>query len=254
MTWETLPAPPEMEQKMMSWVTANPSYDFYFYDASDRANFLKANFEPAVYAAYDELIPKAFKADLWRYCVLFAEGGIYVDSKCEAFMSIDDIIRDADECVVPHDTDDLVAIAWLAFRPGHPILKRIIEYIVDFVGRRDKSPHPLGLTGPAIFSAIFNAHFGISKRLPGTVTDTYQVLLYKDDQIFSADGKLLCKTTYAGYKEKSNPIWKHYPQLWAMDIVFKSKVSPAVLTFIDRDIKDSEILGVIRDHLGSARN
>lgn len=245
MTWETLP-PPEMEQKMMSWVAANPSYDFYFYDAADRTAFLRAHFEPAVLAAYEELIPKAFKADLWRYCVLLVEGGVYVDSKCEALLGLDEVIRDFDECVVPHDTDDLVAIAWLAFRSRHSMLQYLIDYIVGMVERCDKSSHPLALTGPAIFSTFFNAHFGISKRIPRTVAETYQVLLYERDQIFTVDGRTLCRTTYAGYKEKSNPVWKHYPQLWALDVVFKSKVSPAVVEFVERDIKDSEILAALR--------
>jgi len=44
--------------------------------------------------AYDALIPGAFKADLFRYCVLFIYGGVYADidvmltSKLE--MAIDD--------------------------------------------------------------------------------------------------------------------------------------------------------------------
>jgi len=241
MTWETLPAPPEMEQKMMSWVTANPSYDFYFYDAADRLAFLKTHFEPAVFAAYDELIPKAFKADLWRYCVLLVEGGIYVDSKCEAHLPLDEVIRDCDECCVPHDTDTFIAIAWLAFRNGHDILRLLIAHIVGRVQRFDKSPHPLALTGPAVFSAAVNIHFGITKRIPRTAMETYQILLYERDQIFTVDGVLLCRTTYDGYKEKNNPMWKHYPQLWALDVVFKSKVSPAVVEFLERDIKDAEI-------------
>ena len=32
-------------------------------------------------AAYDRLIPTAFKADLWRYCVLYKYGGVYLDVK-----------------------------------------------------------------------------------------------------------------------------------------------------------------------------
>ncbi len=252
MTWETLP-PPEMEQKMMSWVAANPSYDFYFYDAADRAAFLKTHFEPAVFAAYDELVPKAYKADLWRYCVLLVEGGVYVDSKCEALLPLDEIIRDCDECCVPHDTDKFIAIAWLAFRGGHDILVNVISYIVQMVKQYDKSRHPLALTGPAAFSAFFNVHFGIAKRMPATAAEKYQVLLYRDDTIFTVDGRALCRTMYAGYKEKNNPVWKHYPQLWALDVVFKSKVSPAVLEFLERDIKDSEIGGEIQQLLKDLR-
>lgn len=246
-TWDTLP-PPEMEQKMMSWATLNPSYDFFFYDAADRLAFLKANFEPAVAAAYEELIPKAYKVDLWRYCMLLVEGGVYVDSKLEALVSLDTIIRDIDECIVPHDNDGMIAIGFLAFRRGHNLLREIISNIVFMVNRRDKSRHPLALTGPILFSVGFNKYYTITDRVPGQY-DKYSILSYKNSQISSAAGVVLCNTTYVGYKEKSNPMWKHYPQLWVMNAVFRSMVSADILEFIERDIKDHEIIGVIRGTL-----
>ena len=33
------------------------------------------------YAAYAALVPFAYRADLWRACVIWANGGIYLDHK-----------------------------------------------------------------------------------------------------------------------------------------------------------------------------
>ena len=50
----------------------------YFNDNMCR-EFIKNNFRVEVLHAYDILIPTAYKADLWRFCVLYINGGIYGD-------------------------------------------------------------------------------------------------------------------------------------------------------------------------------
>ena len=46
-------------------------------------HFIKSHFSKRVLYAYDKLIPGAFKADLWRYCIIYINGGIYIDIKYE---------------------------------------------------------------------------------------------------------------------------------------------------------------------------
>ena len=53
----------------------------YLYNDADCRAFIQSAFPPDVVAAYDRLIPTAFKADLWRYCVLYKFGGVYLDIK-----------------------------------------------------------------------------------------------------------------------------------------------------------------------------
>ena len=54
-------------------------WDYRFYADEDVGGFLGAHFPPEVKDAYDALRPGAFKADLFRYCVLLIHGGIYAD-------------------------------------------------------------------------------------------------------------------------------------------------------------------------------
>ena len=53
---------------------------YLFHDAECR-DFIAREYPPDVLMAYDCLIPTAFKADLWRYCVLYKYGGVYLDAK-----------------------------------------------------------------------------------------------------------------------------------------------------------------------------
>ena len=62
-------------------IAANPEFQHYIYDDGMCREFIKKNFNREVLHAYDSLEPDAFKADLWRYAILYINGGVYVDIK-----------------------------------------------------------------------------------------------------------------------------------------------------------------------------
>ena len=47
-------------------------------------DWVKNNFESDVLYAYDSLIPSSYKSDLFRYCILYKYGGIYLDIAFES--------------------------------------------------------------------------------------------------------------------------------------------------------------------------
>eukprot|EP00037_Helgoeca_nana_P021959 m.223249 g.223249 ORF g.223249 m.223249 type:complete len:434 (-) comp25839_c0_seq1:214-1515(-) len=53
--------------------------EYKFWDDVSADAFLEANFHPEVTAALRALVPGAFKADLFRYCVIYIQGGLYAD-------------------------------------------------------------------------------------------------------------------------------------------------------------------------------
>ena len=61
------------------WKVSNPDFEHRYYSENDRLLFIKENFEEKVYISYCRIIPGAYKADLWRYCILYYYGGFYVD-------------------------------------------------------------------------------------------------------------------------------------------------------------------------------
>lgn len=54
-------------------------WDYRFYTDEVASKFLETHFPSEVKQAYDALRPGAFKADLFRYCVLLIHGGVYAD-------------------------------------------------------------------------------------------------------------------------------------------------------------------------------
>ena len=84
-TWHTKDLPPKMKACVERLKKCNPEFNHHLYDDEDCRNFIKNHFDRDVLNAFDSLIPGAYKADLWRYCILYKKGGIYIDIKfqCE---------------------------------------------------------------------------------------------------------------------------------------------------------------------------
>ena len=78
--------PPKMYSCMRNHLVLNQVGEdcihYLFHDAACR-DFIAQEYPPDVLIAYDRLIPTAFKADLWRYCVLYKYGGVYLDAKLD---------------------------------------------------------------------------------------------------------------------------------------------------------------------------
>lgn len=71
--------------------------------------FIKDNFNFEVYTAYSKINPKlgAMKADFWRYCILYKNGGVYLDAKIKLKKNLDLVIKPEYECILDIPRTDL---------------------------------------------------------------------------------------------------------------------------------------------------
>ena len=132
-------------------------WDYRFYLDEDAAAFIAENFPPEVLEAYESLIPGAFKADLFRYCVLYVHGGVYADVDILLESNLDAIVTDDVTFMAP--TDEPVGCLWNGFMasvPKHPFLLRAIEQTVNRVRRQETSVDVVAQTcPPANFIPLF---------------------------------------------------------------------------------------------------
>ena len=59
----------------------NPEFKHTLFDEKECREFIKNNYSKTILNTYDNIIPHAIKADLFRYCYLYKHGGIYLDCK-----------------------------------------------------------------------------------------------------------------------------------------------------------------------------
>jgi len=191
-TWASKDLPPKMAQCVNKLKADNPEFDHYLYDDADCREFIKTEFEPEVLEAYDQLVPGAYKADLWRYCVLYKTGGIYLDIKfrCEPGFSLLELTDDNESFVLdrPYPDSsiplnlDLALLnsptfyetllentdsntwknkqiglynAVMATIPNNPVLYDCIQQVVRNVKNKYYGYNPLYPTGPGLLGEVF---------------------------------------------------------------------------------------------------
>jgi hypothetical protein len=81
LTWSTKKLPRKMQENVIRMKKVNPEFNVQLFDDNDCRDFIQNNFSEDLLTVFDTLKPGAYKADLWRLCVLYINGGIYADIK-----------------------------------------------------------------------------------------------------------------------------------------------------------------------------
>ena len=118
-----------------AWRDLNPSWSYEFYDDARGEEFIKEHYDEEVVAAYRDLIPGAYKADLLRYCLLHKMGGAYADVNKFPGVPLEEIVRQAGGQSFVSCRDGVGENAvWQAFMicaPGLQFFREAIQEIVD---------------------------------------------------------------------------------------------------------------------------
>ena len=189
-TWHSKQLPPKMTACVSKLKRDNPEFEHRLYDDADCRAFIKDNFTEDVLDAYDRLIPGAYKADLWRYCVLYVTGGVYLDIKFQCEPGLMELTKEPETFVldrpyanmsIPLDTElailnsptftetiikntekglwknDQIGLynAVMASIPNNPILYDCIQQVVRNVKKEYYGFNPLYPTGPGLLSEIY---------------------------------------------------------------------------------------------------
>jgi len=155
--------PVKMKECVDKMIEMNPEFNVHIYDTGMSRDFIKRHFDKEVVDAYDTFIPMAFKSDLWRYCILYILGGVYVDIKYYSVIPLIDVLKDLGEFFVKDvqstcDQCDPKLAVWnglIAVKKGHPVLKDAIDAIVQNCKNKVFPPHPLNLSGPCLLGSLF---------------------------------------------------------------------------------------------------
>jgi hypothetical protein len=161
---------------VQDWQRLNPEYDYYYFDELDCRKFLEQHFDYKVNMAYNMLLPGAFQADLFRYCLLYINGGCYVDSQVQPLLPLSTVIEPEHEFVSAIDkTSFSLWQGFLCCSPQHPVLKLAIDEAVENVLRRKYFASALNLTGPNLLGMCLNKwllafkYRSLKRKLPLTI-------------------------------------------------------------------------------------
>jgi len=141
------PLPPDLSTVVAQVRETNPTWDHRLYDDARMTDYVSTHFGPEV-ARYLTMIDDhylAARADLFRYLVVYREGGVYLDVKSLTRRPLDDVLRADDLFLlaqwnnadgnftgfgvhpeVAHVPGGEYQQWWLAGAAGHPFLRAAI--------------------------------------------------------------------------------------------------------------------------------
>ena len=188
-TWKTKNLHPNVQQVRNQIQQLNPDYTMHLYDDDDMLLFLRENYAPNVITAFQMLAVGAAKADLWRYCILYTHGGVYLDIDAKITDSLDTLINYGNRGIITGEGNPGIFCQWIMlFEPRHPFLYMMIENCVKNIFDENKKRKI------KIFSHELTKIFKLSK-------------LAEDEQFFAYFYKCTDSTLYtlhAFYSNKSN--------------------------------------------------
>jgi mannosyltransferase OCH1-like enzyme len=214
-TWHTKDLPPSMNAAVEKVKMHSKGMSHRLFDDEECRSFIRNNCSNDVFQAYESLIPGAYKADLWRYCILYKFGGIYMDIKYVPHNGFQlSALLDRERWVLDINKNDIYN-ALIIVRPNNPILKEAIATVVQNVKRRFYGRNDLEPTGPKLLSRLFNDYQKKQFSLYHTCPNVNMRYIFWNSRLI-----LKC---YDGYLNEFNAtkITNHYSDHWRHRTVYK---------------------------------
>ena len=164
---ESLPA--EVINSIDKLKIANPDWEYKFYDDAAILVFIRANYGDAVLNRIKKINPKynVVMADLFRYLVMYKEGGLYLDIKSTASRPLNQIIKPDDTFLISQWRnqlgfkfegwgifEELIKIPggefhnwYIAAIPNHPFLLKVINSVLFNIDHYTKEIFGVGKIG-----------------------------------------------------------------------------------------------------------
>jgi len=231
-TWVTKDLPPYMKKCVDKLKNDNPEFEHFLYDDEMCREYIGSNFTSDVLYAYDALVPGAYKADLWRYCILYINGGIYMDIKLQCINDFKLIYLTDKEYFIqdnPEYFQNGVGIfnALLCVLPKNELLFVAINEIVNNVRFSYYGYNHLCPTGPGLLGLLYDRSY--SKTINFELFNKYQVIRYKNVDII---------IEYNEYRYELESVRKgpHYADKWNEKKIYQNNNSFQLISenIIDR--------------------
>jgi hypothetical protein len=123
--------PSGLSAAVASWDALNPEYEHVYYSEAAMAAYVaaRAALFPGFQQAYDKATSGAMRCDLWRYLLIWSEGGVYADADAVLQRPLSTVLRPTDQALTGLGQDALEQYA-LIYAPHHPIIRRVLEQSV----------------------------------------------------------------------------------------------------------------------------
>ena len=198
---------------VMTFIELNPEYEYMFFDDKACINYIKNNYDDETFETYNKLKPTAYKADLFRSCVLYNTGGCYFDIKQVSRVPLRKIINSDQDIILCEDAIELAFYnAIIMCSSKHIIMQKVIDAIILNTKNKYYGTCPLCPTGPCLLYKIYPSH-------KTDIKNEFNFFFYGNHKvrhkghIYNKKLKLkIINTSYRGYYKKNDK--NYYSNMW----------------------------------------
>lgn len=128
-----------LEKYSYKWKELNPEYELKLFDHDMCEKFLLDEFGQLYSDIYNFLQDGPIKCDFWRICIIYKNGGLYVDADIEPLVPLNDYIQDDVFFATCISYYRRLSPHFIMGEPNNPILKKTIKkYLKMF---KEKKPY-----------------------------------------------------------------------------------------------------------------
>ncbi len=212
----------------------NPSFQYKLYTNKDIKEYIKINYGENILSYYNRIDNQygAVKADLFRYLLIYKEGGIYHDLKIIFNKPFIESLHENDQYILSHwdnqkgekhegwglFNDEFKTIergellmGFIISRPGHPFLREVIKEVLWRIDNYNPYLNNIGwwgvmtLTGPIMYTKkIFDL---LSKEK--VQSSEYRFVEISKDFGFEYSPEIMKNSLKTNYRKSFKPIVKH---------------------------------------------
>ena len=179
-SWDALK--PEWKENIENIKAINPGWAYHFYDDHDVESFILQEYGADILALYQKINPRIgpARADLFRYLLLYKQGGVYLDLKSTITQPLDRVLAPQDQFILtnwselPAREKELASfvlgeyIQWVILAvAGHPFLKAVIDNVLGNLLVYNPWLHGVGKRAALRITGPFAYTFAIASSLKG---------------------------------------------------------------------------------------
>ena len=191
-TYQTKTLPVKMLDVNNKLKLLNSDFSFKLFDDNDCREFIEQNFNNIVLETFDNLLPGAYKSDLWKYCILYLNGGIYLDMKLEPIddFKLNNLIELRDDVLDKYNDNDNISInnGLLFSVPNNIAYLKCINVIIENVKNLNYNNNSKAVTGSILLGRILKNNQSYSYDLKNKyklfTSDCGEIIFFNKNPIF----------------------------------------------------------------------